>query len=175
MLVALAMAFFGRRRALGALPLSEQRDIKAFAGTYKKAREQARDLLFAAGDTTQVDAACVGSSVGALMDNGLVVLRRDVGNLDSVLRVLEGCAREIVGEVDRANVVKLHRFSGKVTYMACTRRKGEQHPRVLAGIKVDLPRLSVHSYDNRYMTDPPALPITVQQLNRRPAPVSESD
>jgi len=79
LLVVLAMAQFGRRRQLGALPMSMQRDIRAFLGTYSSARERARQLLFSVGDAGQADAACVRSPIGALVDNGLLVLRRDHG------------------------------------------------------------------------------------------------
>ena len=35
--------------------------------------------------------------------------------LERVLRVYEGCARALVGEVEGANGLKRHRYSGKVS------------------------------------------------------------
>ena len=34
-----------------------------------------------------------------------------------LLRVYEGCARAYLGEVEGANLIKLHRHSGKVSYL----------------------------------------------------------
>jgi DNA phosphorothioation-associated putative methyltransferase len=169
LLVYLAMALFGRRQPLGALPVPVQRDIKAFLGSYASARDQARQLLFAVGSVEQVDAACTASAIGALVENGLLVRRVDVPRLDPLLRAFEGCARAVLGEVETANVVKLHRYSGKVSYLACAVRRGDPYPLVRLRVKVDLPRLSVHTMDFATDADPPRLDATVGEI-RRPGP-----
>ena len=38
-------------------------------------------------------------------------------SLEPLLRVYEGCARAYLGEVEEANLIKLHRHSGKVSYL----------------------------------------------------------
>ena len=54
----LALARFGARRPLSRLPLSIQRDIKAFAGNYTAASEEANRLLFSVGSAEAIDEAC---------------------------------------------------------------------------------------------------------------------
>jgi hypothetical protein len=46
--------------------------------------------------------------------------------LDPLLRADEGCARAYLGEIGGANLIKLHRQSGKVSYLVqCGKRWDE--------------------------------------------------
>lgn len=56
-------------------------------------------------------------------------------------------ARALVGEVEGANLVKLHRFSGKVTYLVSPDLETAEEPRVSLRVKVELPRLDVRVFD----------------------------
>ncbi len=56
--------------------------------------------------------------------------RSAISSLEPVLRVFEGCAKAYLGNVDDANVVKLHRFSGKVSY--CSERRSEKAASILS-------------------------------------------
>lgn len=58
LLVYLALPTFRRRRAIAKLPLTIQRDIRAFLGTYAAVCEKADELLFLAGNAKAVDMAC---------------------------------------------------------------------------------------------------------------------
>ena len=141
-LVYLALARFGARKPLSDLPEALRRDIRAFIGTYAAAAEQANTLLFSVGNTTQIDAACreyfehevkaiagvaepveeshekgVNAFIPELSNNALIVPISCLQNLPPILRVYEGCARALVGEIEGTDYVKLHRFSGKVTYL----------------------------------------------------------
>ena len=87
--------------------------------TYTRACETADAFLFRLGDPEAVDQACQRSPVGRLTSNALFVHKSAVAALEPALRIYEGCARAYLGEIDEANVVKLHRFSGKVSYLAC--------------------------------------------------------
>src|SRR6478609_2623422 len=78
---------------------------------------QADDLLFRAGNAEAVDEVCRRSEVGKLLPNALYVHKDALDSLDPLLRVYEGCARAYLGEVEGANVIKLHRHSGKVSYL----------------------------------------------------------
>ncbi|MCX6361208.1 MAG: hypothetical protein NT029_15485 [Armatimonadetes bacterium] len=111
-------------------------------------------------------AARTASSFGALVDNGLLVRRADVPRLVPLLRAFEGCARAVLGEVETANVVKLHRYSGKVSYLACAVRRGDPYPLIRLRVKVDLPRLSVQTMGYATDADPPRLDATVGEIKR---------
>jgi len=127
---------FRRRPRLSQLQLALRRDIREFFGTYKKACETADDLLFTAGDADAIDAACQKSRIGRLSSNALFIHRSALASLDPVLRIYEGCARAYLGEIDDANIVKLHRFSGKVSYLSCPDFETLAHPRIVRSVKL---------------------------------------
>lgn len=160
LLVYLALARFGSRKPLTKLPVTIQRDIKAFVGTYQQAREEANALLFSVGNTEVIDQACRNARKGCLVDNALIVARNDLAALSPTLRVFEGCARAVLGEVDEANVVKLHRYSGKVSYLVCPDLEHDANPAVRLRIKVNLRTLDIDFFDYALWNEQPRLNIT---------------
>jgi len=85
--------------------------------TYVKNRGATVEDEFRAGDSDAVDEACRNTTVGKLLPNALYIHRTALEALDPLLRVYEGCARTYLGEVAGANLIKLHRQSGKVSYL----------------------------------------------------------
>jgi len=152
--VYLALARFPKRPSLAQMPLSMQRDIKEFFGTYKSACESADVLLFEAGNSELIDAACLRAKVGRLTSNALYLHRSAISSLKPILRVFEGCAKAYLGDVDDANVVKLHRFSGKVSYLACPRFETHPHPPVRRTIKLSLRNLFLQCIDHSENKNP---------------------
>ena len=138
LLVYLALGRFRRRPPISALPLGLQRDIRAFFGSYANACRLADDLLFQAGDAEAVDDACRRSAVGKLLPNALYVHRTALDSLDPLLRVYEGCARAYLGEIEGANLIKLHRQSGKVSYLVYPDFETDPHPALLRSVKLTL-------------------------------------
>lgn len=165
-LVYLALARFGRRQPLSKLPMATQLDIKAFFGTYRRGCEAANTLLFSVGQPVVIDQACQRSPVGCLVENALVVNRNSLVDLEPVLRVYEGCARAILGEVEEANVIKLHRTSGKVTYLACKDLDCDPDPTLTLRIKVTLTALSIDVFDYSRSVAPPRLGLHPDLLRR---------
>jgi DNA phosphorothioation-associated putative methyltransferase len=108
----LALGRFRRRPPISALPLGLQRDIRAFFGSYSNACRLTDDLLFRAGSAEAVDEACRRSAVGKLLPDDLYVHRSALDTLEPLLRVYEGCGRAYLGEVEGANLIKIHRRSG---------------------------------------------------------------
>jgi DNA phosphorothioation-associated putative methyltransferase len=117
LLIYLALARFRKRPPLGQLPRTLQRDMRAFFGTYTKACQEADALLFRAGDATAIDEACRRSPVGKLLPDDLYIHRSALDSLEPLLRVYEGCGRAFLGEVEGANLIKIHRRSGKLSYL----------------------------------------------------------
>src|SRR5262249_52043591 len=111
LLVYLALARFRRRPAFSALPVTLQRDMKAFFGTYTKGCAEADGLLFKAGEEGSIDEACKCATVGKVLPDDLYVHRSAIASLEPLLRIYEGCGRAYLGEVDGANVIKIHRRS----------------------------------------------------------------
>lgn len=154
LLVYLALTRFQRRPRFSALPEGLQRDMRAFFGSYTKACEQADELLYRAGDAEAIDAACQESDLGLLQENSLWLHRSAVEQLSPLLRVYEGCARAYIGETEDANIVKLHRYSGKVSYFACADFEREAHPSLQWCMKLSLRSREVYWYDSSESRDP---------------------
>ena len=157
LLVGMALAHFGRRPRQSDLPLDVLRDIRAFCGTYARGREQADELLFRAGDPDAVDAACQRSPVGKLLPNALYVHRSALDELEPLLRVYEGCARAYLGEIEGANLIKLHRFSGKVSYLDYPDFETDPHPALSSSVKLNMRSRQLAFYDYRQSDNPPVL------------------
>jgi len=157
LLVYLALARFHRRPAFSELPLPIQRDVKAFYGAYQRACAEADALLFRAGDAAAIDQACCAVRIGCLVDNALLVKSDTLPALDPLLRVYEGCARALVGEVEKSNVTKLHRHSGKVSYLIYRDFEPAGTPTLQLRIKVSLRTLDIDFFDYSKRTEQPAM------------------
>ena len=63
-----------------------------------------------------------------------------------LLRVYEGCARAYLGEVEGANLIKLHRHSGKVSYLVYPDFATDPHPVLFHSIKLSLRTREIDCY-----------------------------
>ena len=116
-----------RRPPISKLPPSLRWDIRDFFGT-KRACEQADQLLFRAGQPDAIDEACKRSPVGKLLPNTLYLHRSAVNSLEPLLRITK-VAWCYLGEIEDTNIVKLHRISGKVSYLSYPEFETDPHPR----------------------------------------------
>jgi hypothetical protein len=91
-------------------------------------RRWADDRLFRAGDAEAVDDACRRSPVGKLLPDALYVHRAALEALDPLLRVDEGFARAYLGEIEGADLIKLHRQSVRVSYLTHPDFDADPHP-----------------------------------------------
>lgn len=157
LLVYLALSRFHKRLALSMLPLTLQRDMKAFFGTYAKACAEADALLFQAGDPTAIDGACKQSAVGKLLPDDLYVHRDTLNRLQPLLRIYEGCGRAYLGEVEGANIIKIHRRTGKLSYLVYPDFEDDPHPALLRCVKLNLRTRQIECYDYAQGTNPPIL------------------
>ena len=157
LLVYLALARFRKRPALSMLPLTLQRDMKAFFGTYTKACAEADALLFQAGDAAAIDEACKRSTVGKLLPDDLYVHRSALDSLEPLLRIYEGCGRAYLGEVEGANIIKIHRRSGKLSYLVYPDFDDDPHPALLRCVKLNLRTRQIECYDYAQSANPPVL------------------
>jgi DNA phosphorothioation-associated putative methyltransferase len=157
LLVFMALARFGKRPALSQLPGGLRADMRAFFGTYAKACRQADELLFQAGDAAAIDEACARAPVGKLLPDDLYVHTSAVDALGPLLRVYEGCGRAYLGEVEGANLVKIHRRSGKLSYLVYPEFESDPHPALLRCIRLSLRTRELRCYDFAGSANPPIL------------------
>jgi DNA phosphorothioation-associated putative methyltransferase len=71
--------------------------------------------------------------------------------------VYEGCARAYLGEIEGANLVKLHRHSGKDSYLVYPEFDADPHPALLRSIKLNLCTREIESIDYAASPNPPVL------------------
>ena len=156
-LVYLALAAFPKRPRFGALPRELRHDIRAFFRSYKSGCAEADTLLFSAGDQEAVDRACRDAHVGKLLPDALYVHHTAVKHLPQVLRVYEGCGRQLAGTVDGVTLVKLFRRRARVSYLCYEDFDRVAHPALRSALVVDLKRLDLHFRNYMRASNPPVL------------------
>jgi DNA phosphorothioation-associated putative methyltransferase len=157
MTVHLALTKFGRRPKLSSLTAVVRYDVRAFFGTYTKACSVADRLLFQAGERESIDMSCRDSGIGKKTPTALYVHVSGLDDLAPVLRVYEGCARVLTGQLEGANVVKLHRDKPAVSYLWYPTFDDEAHPALAGAFIVYLDTLEVRYRDYTQAENPPIL------------------
>ncbi len=138
LLVYLALSRFGGRPRFGQLPSWLQLDVRAFLRSYRRACKAADELLFSLGNEATRRAACREAAVGKLTPTALYVHSSALESLPAALRTYEGCARAFVGDVEFANIVKLHYKGAKVSYLEYPDFDRDPHPALARALTVDL-------------------------------------
>lgn len=142
LLVYLALNLFERRKSFGHLPTQLQTDIAGFWGGYGAAKAEATRLLFSIGKPDVVHEACREASAKGLGvmdgDHNLQLHTTLVARLPAVLRVYVGAAARLYGDVEAADLVKVHIQSGKLTLLMYDDFVSKALPRLIERIKVDM-------------------------------------
>lgn len=144
LIVYLALNLFERRKSLGALPPPLQRDVKDFWSSYANATTAAKALLFSLGSAENlVVAARVAANehLGFLATDDAFFFHPSVLNrLPKELRVFVGCATRVYGEVEEADLVKVHSRTAKLSTMLYRDFDESPLPMLLERTKADLRR-----------------------------------
>jgi hypothetical protein len=148
LLVYVALANLRKRVPFGHLSQSLRWDVRAFFGNYTRALEKGLELLYAAGDTGEIELACEELKVGWQDEQALYIHRSLLNELPPVLRAYVGCATSLFGDVAQADVIKLHKASGKVTFLVYDDFEGKPLPELRQRIKVNLRTRWVQVFDH---------------------------
>jgi DNA phosphorothioation-associated putative methyltransferase len=73
------------------------------------------------------------------------------------LRICEGCGRAYLGEVEGANLIKIHRRTGKLSYLVYPDFDTDPHPALLRCVKLSLRTRQLECYDYAHSPNPPVL------------------
>lgn len=157
LLVYLALAAFRKRPRLGDLPDRLRYDIRAFFSSYKSACAEADRLLFSAGEQGAVDRACGKAPVGKVLPGALYIHHSALGHLAPLLRVYEGCGRQLAGAIDGVTLVKLSRRWPRISYLAYPDFDRVGHPALAEAFIADLRKLTLDRRDYRRGPNPPVL------------------
>jgi DNA phosphorothioation-associated putative methyltransferase len=156
-----ALNLFNRRQPYTQLPQELQRDVTVFFSSYRAAEESGRELLFSVGDTEVIHQACVGSAergIGFL--DGTHSLQVHAGLSDQLppqLRAYIGCAEKLYGDIEQADLVKIHIRSGKVTFLEYDSFDKTPLPQLATRVKVNLREQSVEYFHYDNDPEPPFL------------------
>lgn len=157
LLVYLALARFSRRPRPSDLPDELRFDIRDLFGSHKAACEQADRLLFAIADDARIQQACDAARVGKRLPTALYIHVDALGGLAPVLRVIEGAARTLIGQIDEATLVKIHTDHPAVSYLDYPAFDDDPHPALRSGYIVRLDSLRVDYRDYSRYANPPIL------------------
>ena len=113
--------------------------------------------MFSAGDQHAVDQACSAANIGKLLPDALYVHDTAVHRLPPVLRVYEGCGRQLAGAVDGLTLVKFFRRRPRVSYLVYEDFDRVAHPALRTVVVADLKRLDLHFRDYTGSSNPPIL------------------
>jgi DNA phosphorothioation-associated putative methyltransferase len=147
-LVYFALTNFRKRFLRRDIPIRIKRDVKAFFGELPTAEQRAKELLFAAGDTGEIELACEKLDVGWQDEESLIIHRNLLTRLPAVLRIFVHCAAYRYGDPAQADLIKIHKRSGKITFQHYDDFEGAALPRLLLRIKVNLRTLFVEVFDH---------------------------
>ena len=148
LLVYVALANLRKRVPFGHLSQSLRFDIREFFGSYTVALEKGMELLYAAGDTGEIELACEDLKVGWQDEQALYIHRSVLDELPPVLRAYVGCATALFGDVSQTDIIKLHKASGKVTFLGYDAFEGKPLPELRNRIKVNLRTRWVQVFDH---------------------------
>ena len=148
LLVYVALANLRKRVPFGHLSQSLRFDIHEFFGNYTVALQKGMELLYAAGDPGEIEVACEGLKVGWQDEQALYIHRSVLDELPPVLRAYVGCATALFGDVSQTDVIKLHKSSGKVTFLGYDDFESKPLPELRNRIKVNLRTRWVQVFDH---------------------------
>lgn len=156
-LVYVALSAFNGRPKYSELPEDLQYDAKDLFGSYRTAIEQADRLLYSIADLPRLNEACQDSPFGKLTPDALYVHVCGLDQLPPVLRVYQGAARALTGNVDDANIIKLHRLKPQVSFLTYPDFNKRPHPTLKTSIVARLPELRVSHRSFEQSDNPPIL------------------
>jgi DNA phosphorothioation-associated putative methyltransferase len=148
LLVYLASSHLRKAIPFGHLPESVRADISVFFGTYSRGLKQGRDLLYSLADSGTIVLACDEAAVGWQDERSLYVRSSHAGQLPTVLRTLLACAELLYGDINEADIVRIHKFSGKVTFLTYSNFQSKLFPQLAIRTKVDLRAARVDVFDH---------------------------
>jgi DNA phosphorothioation-associated putative methyltransferase len=157
LLVYMALSRFHRQPKFSDFPDELQNDIKDFFGSYKAAIEAADRALFAIGEQERIAEAIRSAKVGKRMPSALYVHVEAIPKLPTSLRVLEGCARELLGTAVDATIVKLDIERPRVTYLEYPAFDSDPHPPLRGAYAASLDSLRTDFIDYSDRDNPPIL------------------
>ena len=151
LLVYTSMAQFRKRVPFKHLPESLRYDIQAIFGSYTTLQEQGMSVLMRAGNSEDVCRECEGLEFGNNDEEFFTFHSSYLSKLPVLLRVYVGCGSILYGSLEEADVIKIHKWTGKLSLMFYDNFWRKAHPELRLRIKLLLrtQELEVYNYTQR--------------------------
>lgn len=148
LLVYLALANLRKPVPLKHLSPSLREDMISFFDNYKHGLRMGRELLFAAGDPGEIEVACENLQIGWQDDQALYLHPSLLETLPPILRIYCGCAEAYCGDLGQVDLIKLHKATGKLTFLVYDDIEHQSLPELKLRIKVNLKTGFVQVFDH---------------------------
>ena len=155
-LLFISLEAFNGRSKLNTLPVETQNDIKEFFTNYKTAKQESDKLLFSIGDPLVIRDKINKCAIGKKTQEALYIHIDAIDNIDSVLRLYEGIARQYLGQPE-GNIVKFSYNKKSISYHNYPDFDKHPHPELKTVTKVDLLNLKIIDKDYSKRENPPIL------------------
>lgn len=133
-LVYCALSAFGGRPKLSDLPEDLQYDAKDLFGSYKQACIEADKLLYSIADMEAINDAIGRAPIGKKTPEALYIHVSAAERLEPLLRVYQGAAKTLTGDVDDASIIKMHRLKPQVSFLIYPTFDTDPHPAAEASL-----------------------------------------
>ena len=135
----LALGQFAKRKPYKHLEAELQRDIRHLFGDYNTAQLHARQQLFKIGKSQEIATSCITAAehgLGWLEEGQSLQLHTSlIERLPILLRIYVACGAVLYGDIQTADIIKIHIGSGKLTLMKFDDFEGQPLPRMIERIK----------------------------------------
>jgi DNA phosphorothioation-associated putative methyltransferase len=167
--VYLALGQFAKRKPYKHLESGLQRDIRCFFGSYSTAQLHARQELFKIADTEKINAACITAAeqgLGRLVEGRSLQLHTSlIERLPTVLRIYIACGAVLYGDVQTADLIKIHIGSGKLTLIKFDDFEGQPLPRMVERIKLNFRSRDIDIFEYGDQFEQPYLYLKSRYIN----------
>jgi len=149
LLVYLALSNFKKKVPFKHLPDDLRTDIKTFLGSYKQGLAESESMLFAIGNPQEITRLCDETGFGYLDRQALYLHQSLIQELHPILRIYVGCAEALYGDMRNADILKIHKRSGKVTLLKYDDFLNNPLPELVERIKIDLRNQAIDIFDHQ--------------------------
>ena len=152
-IVFLALSNFRRKIPFSHMPKNLQVDIKTFFSSYANAREESQKTLFLIGNPQFIAEACNTTDFGVLDEQALYIHSSLIPELSPILRIYVGCAELFYGDLEKVDIIKFHKESGKITLLLYDNFIDNPLPELYERIKIDLRNQKIFFFNHKSDTN----------------------
>jgi DNA phosphorothioation-associated putative methyltransferase len=153
LLVYMALSNFKKRVPFKHLSNRLQTDIKTFIGSYTRAINESKNLLFSIGKPDVIKSLCANTPFGFFDHKAMYIHKNLIEELHPVLRIYIGCAGILYGDLQNVDIIKIHGRSGKVTLLKYDDFDKKPLPELVERVKVDLRKQRIDVFDHQSGTN----------------------